>query len=171
MARRADLAAFLRARRAAVRPEDVGLPGGGRRRTQGLRREEVALLAGVSVSWYTWLEQGRPINASLDVLDALARALHLDAVEREHLIVLVGYPARLPIAPGRDVVSGAIERLLDALEPAPAYVLGPRWDFLGWNRSFMVLFPAVAELPPEERNLVWVLFANAQARELVGEWE
>ncbi len=171
MTRRADLADFLRARRAALGPGDVGLPPGGRRRTQGLRREEVALLAGVSVSWYTWLEQGRPINASIDVLDALARALRLDAVEREHLVALAGYPARLPIAPGSDVVSGAIERLLDALEPAPAYVLGPRWDFLGWNRSFAMLFPAVAVLPAEERNLVWVMFANAEARELVGEWD
>ena len=169
--RRADLADFLRARRAALSPGDVGIPAGGRRRTQGLRREEVALLAGLSVSWYTWLEQGRPINASLDVLDALARALRLDAVEREHLVALAGYPARLPIAPGRDAVSGAIERLLDALEPAPAYVLGPRWDFLAWNRSFATLFPAVAGLPADERNLVWVMFANASARELVGDWE
>lgn len=171
MTRRADLAEFLRARRAALAPADVDLPVVGRRRTQGLRREEVALLAGVSVSWYTWLEQGRPINASLDVLDALARALRLDAVEREHLIVLAGYPARLPISPGRDEVSGAITRLLEALEPAPAYVLGPRWDFLGWNRPFATLFPEVGTLPAEERNLVWVMFANASARELVGDWE
>ena len=99
MTRRADLADFLRARRAALGPEDVGLPAVGRRRTQGLRREEVALLAGVSVSWYTWLEQGRPINASLDVLDALARALHLDAVEREHLHRARRLPA-FPIARG-----------------------------------------------------------------------
>src|SRR5439155_19076628 len=99
--RRADLAEFLRARRAAVSPADVGLAAfGGRRRTQGLRREEVALLAGVSVSWYTWLEQGRPINASLDVLDALARALRLDAVERDHLLALAGHPVRRPIVPG-----------------------------------------------------------------------
>ena len=106
--RRADLAEFLRARRAALRPADVGLPEAGRRRTQGLRREEVALLAGVSVSWYTWLEQGRPINASVDVLDALARALQLDAVERDHLLALAGHPARRPVAPGRNGVSGRV---------------------------------------------------------------
>ena len=105
------------------------------------------------------------------MLDALARALRLDAVEREHLVALAGYPARVPIAPGRDAVSGAIERLLEALEPAPAYVLGPRWDFLAWNRSFATLFPAVRALPVDERNLVWVMFANASARELVGDWE
>jgi len=169
--RRADLAEFLRARRAALAPGDVGLPATGRRRTQGLRREEVALLAGVSVSWYTWLEQGRPINASPDVLDALARALHLDAVERDHLLALAGHPARRPIAPGGDSVPGAVQRLLDALEPAPAYVLGPRWDFLAWNGPFGALFPAVDRLPAEERNLVWVMFANADARALVGDWE
>jgi transcriptional regulator with XRE-family HTH domain len=171
MTRRADLAEFLRARRAALRPADVGLPPGARRRTQGLRREEVALLAGVSVSWYTWLEQGRPINASLDVLDALARALQLDAVERDHLVALAGHPARRPAGEGGDVVSDALERLLRALEPAPAYLLGPRWDFLAWNRSFGALFPAVAELPAENCNLVWVMFADADARALVGDWE
>ena len=171
MTRRADLAEFLRARRAALRPADVGLPPGERRRTQGLRREEVALRAGVSVSWYTWLEQGRPINASLDVLDALARALQLDAVERDHLVALAGHPARTSAGEGGDVVSDALRRLLRALEPAPAYLLGPRWDFLAWNRPFGSLFPAVAELPAENRNLVWVMFAHPDVRVLVGDWE
>ncbi len=169
--RRADLAEFLRARRAALGPADVGLPTTGRRRTQGLRREEVAALAGVSVSWYTWLEQGRPINASVDVLDALGRALRLDAVERDHLLALAGHPARRPIAPGGDSIPGAVQRLLHVLEPAPAYVLGPRWDFLAWNHAFATLFPPVESLPFDERNLVWVMFANADARALVGDWE
>lgn len=172
MTRRADLAEFLRARRAALTPADVGLrAGGSRRRTQGLRREEVALLAGVSVSWYTWLEQGRPINASLDVLDALARALRLDAVERAHLLALAGHPARQPVVPGHDDAPPAIRRLVTALEPAPAYVLGPRWDILTWNRSFAALYPPIAELPATERNLVWLVFANADARALIGDWE
>jgi transcriptional regulator with XRE-family HTH domain len=170
--RRADLAEFLRARRAAISPSEVGLAvGGGQRRTQGLRREEVALLAGVSVSWYTWLEQGRPINASLDVLDALARALHLDAVERDHLVALSGHPLRKPMAPGRDVVPATIAALLVALEPAPAYLLGPRWDFIAWNRPFAALFPTIESLAAEDRNLVWVVFANDQARALIGDWE
>jgi transcriptional regulator with XRE-family HTH domain len=169
--RRADLAEFLRARRGALRPGDVALPAGERRRTQGLRREEVALLAGVSVSWYTWLEQGRPINASLDVLDALARALQLDAVERDHLVALAGHPLRRPVAPGVEAMSDALRRLLVALAPAPAYVLGPRWDFVEWNQPFATLFPAVADLSAEDWNLVWVMFASADARELVGDWE
>jgi transcriptional regulator with XRE-family HTH domain len=169
--RRADLAEFLRARRGALRPADVALPAGGRRRTQGLRREEVALLAGVSVSWYTWLEQGRPINASLDVLDALARALQLDAVERDHLVALAGHPLRRPVAPGVEAISDALRRLLVALAPAPAYVLGPRWDFVEWNQPFATLFPAVADLSAEDCNLVWVMFASTDARALVGDWE
>ena len=172
MTRRADLAEFLRARRAALRPVDVGLPPGARRRTQGLRREEVALLAGVSVSWYTWLEQGRPINASLDVLDALACALQLDC-RGARPSRRAGRPSR---AQGRRRRAATwcrtrCERLLQALEPAPAYVLGPRWDFVEWNRPFGSLFPAVAELAAENRNLVWVMFANADARVLVGDWE
>src|SRR4051812_5641306 len=125
VARRADLAAFLRARRAAVAPEDVGLEPGPRRRTPGLRREEVALLAGVSVSWYTWLEQGRPINASIDVLDALARALRLDAVERAHLLELAGHATRQPIELGRSTCPRGVLELLRTLEPAPAFALGP----------------------------------------------
>src|SRR5438094_4012950 len=91
-ARRPELAAFLRSRRARITPEQVGLPPGPRRRTPGLRREEVAQLAGVGVTWYTWLEQGRPINASVQILDAVARTLRLDPAEREHLYRLAGVP-------------------------------------------------------------------------------
>src|SRR4051794_30033011 len=95
MDRRAELGEFLRARREALRPADVGLPSSGRRRTPGLRREEIALLAGVSVTWYTWLEQGRRINASRDVLLALARALRLDDAGRDHLLDLASLGPRV----------------------------------------------------------------------------
>jgi transcriptional regulator with XRE-family HTH domain len=171
MRKRADLAEFLRARRAALRPEDVGLTAGLRRRTAGLRREELAMIAGVSVSWYTWLEQGRPINASIDVLEALARALRLDPVEHDHLLELAGHPMRRSIEPGRDRAPSAVLRLLAVVEPAPAYALGPRWDMLAWNRPFAKLFPDIESLPDDERNLVWILFANESARRLKGEWE
>ena len=171
MSRRADLSEFLRARRNALHPEDVGLPPGTRRRTTGLRREEVALLAGVSVSWYTWLEQGRPINASLDVLDSLARVLRLDPVEREHLLMLAGLPARRPLSPGRETVPASINHLLSALEPAPAYALGPRWDFLAWNAPLQQLYPAVATVPADERNLVWAIFMEPTLRALIVGWE
>jgi transcriptional regulator with XRE-family HTH domain len=171
MSRRADLSEFLRARRNALRPQDVGLEPGARRRTVGLRREEVALLAGVSVSWYTWLEQGRPINASLDVLDALARVLRLDPVEREHLLVLAGLPARRPVTPGRESVPTTIERLLTVLEPSPAYVIGLRWDFLAWNKPLERLYPAIAQVPAEDRNLVWAIFTEPSLRSLIVGWE
>lgn len=169
--RRADLAEFLRERRHAVLPADVGLPAGTRRRTEGLRREEVALLAGVSVSWYTWLEQGRPINASIDVIDALARALRLDPVERDHLLVLAGHPLRRPVAPGKDRAPEGVIALLRALEPSPAYVLGPRWDVLAWNRPQALLYPQFETLPPEDRNLVWIMFVEPGARALNHDWE
>ena len=171
MTRRADLAEFLRARRAALSPADVGLAPGARRRTAGLRREEVALLSGVSVSWYTWLEQGRPINASDDVLDALARTLRLDPVERDYLRALAGHPRRRAIDPARDTAPEGVRRLLEALEPCPAYALGPRWDFLAWNAGQRRLHPAIETLPSENRNLVWLLFADAEVRSLVGDWE
>lgn len=171
MSRRADLADFLRVRRAALSPTDVGLAPGGRRRTAGLRREEVALLAGVSVSWYTWLEQGRPINASDDVLDALARTLRLDPVERDHLLALAGHPRRRVIDPTRDRAPDDVHRVVDALDPSPAYALGPRWDFLAWNDGQRRLHPAIDTMAVEDRNLVWLLFVDDHVRSLVGDWE
>ena len=137
-----DVAEFLRARRAALRPEQVGLVPGPRRRTPGLRREEVAMLAGVSVSWYTWLEQGRPINVSDDVLDALARVLQLDPVERRYLADLAGHDDH--VAGEHHVeLPGWGPRLLAALDPAPAYLMGPTWDYLAWNDAMAHLFPTL----------------------------
>jgi transcriptional regulator with XRE-family HTH domain len=168
--RRVDLAEFLRARRAALTPEQVGLVPGPRRRTPGLRREEVALLAGVSVSWYTWLEQGRPINVSDDVLDSLARVLRLDPVERRYLAELAGRGLH-----GAEVQPLAVPdwgpRLLAALEPAPAYLMGPTWDYLAWNDAMAHLFPPLMALAPDERNLVWVMFARPETRDLIIGWE
>src|SRR5204862_6018472 len=122
--RRAELAHFLRARRAALLPEDVGLPSGGRRRTPGLRREEVATLAGVGTTWYTWLEQGRDVRASLDVLEALARALRLTTAERNHLILLGRGEPVPPCKPPVEKVSAELRRLIQNLGPGPAFVLG-----------------------------------------------
>jgi transcriptional regulator with XRE-family HTH domain len=163
------LAQFLRARRDALTPADVGLPQGRGRRTKGLRREEVALLAGVSVTWYTWLEQGRPINASVDVLEALARTLRLDDAERRHLLTLAtGAAGEAP--PEMEHAPDALVRLIDAMEPAPAYVLGPRWEFLAWNRAQSRLYPMIDRLDGIERNLLWVIFAEPDARRLVADW-
>lgn len=170
--RREHFAQFLRARRDALTPADVGLPEGRRRRTKGLRREEVALLAGVSVTWYTWLEQGRPINASVDVLEAIARTLRLDEAERRHLLTLA---TRAPAAgqgavTAPDDVPDALVRLITAMEPAPAYVLGPRWEFLAWNRPQARLYPMIDQLIDDERNLLWVIFAEPTARDLIVDW-
>ncbi len=169
MTRRDELAAFLRARRDALAPADVGLPVGRARRTKGLRREEIAMLAGVSVTWYTWLEQGRPINASVDVLSALARALRLDDAERQHLLALA---TRAPLEPIEHVehAPDALVRLITSMEPAPAYVLGPRWDFLAWNRPQSLLYPMIDRLADHERNLLWVVFAEPHARRLLADW-
>jgi len=168
---RSELAEFLKARRGAVGPSDVGLPEGGRRRTPGLRREEVAMLAGVSVSWYTWLEQGRPINASVEVLDALARVLRLDPAQHDHLMELGGHSIRHSGSPlGADVPEWA-ERLLSSVDPAPAYLMGPMWEYLAWNDAQADLFPPMPALPDDERNLVWVVFAVPETRTFIVDWE
>lgn len=168
-----DLGGFLKVRRATVTPEEVGLPRGPRRRTPGLRREEVALLAGVSVSWYTWLEQGRPVNASAEVLDAVARVLRLDGVERAHLHALSRRGEAADTADDAPhTLPDAVRSLLDALDPHPAYVLGPSWDYLAWNRAQQRMFPALARLPEPDRNLVWAVFTHPSARALLADgWE
>src|SRR5271170_905046 len=117
--RRAELGKFLKARRARLGPGDFGMPAGSRRRTPGLRREEVALLAGVGVTWYTWLEQGREINASMQVLDALARTLRLDRAEREHLYWLAE-ASPLRVGADRRAVPAEVREIVDSLDPLPA---------------------------------------------------
>src|SRR5271157_236959 len=127
--RRAELGQFLKASRSRVSPGDVGLAPGPRRRTPGLRREEVALLAGVGVTWYTWLEQGRPINASTQVLDAVASTLRLDRVEREHLYRLAeATPVRTECS--RRAVPATIREIVHALDPLPASLINSRFDHL-----------------------------------------
>ena len=170
MDHRAELAEFLRTRRESVSPEQVGLPRGvGHRRTPGLRREEVALLAGVSITWYTWLEQGRRINASPDVMSAIGRALRLDDAGIEHLRTLA-QPSPSPIAAPQEAPS-ALVRLIESMEPAPAYVLGPRWEFLAWNQAEARLYPRIVDLEGIDRNLLWVLFADPYTRELIVDWD
>jgi transcriptional regulator with XRE-family HTH domain len=170
---RDDLAEFLRQRRAAVDPAAVGLPAGPRRRATGLRREEVALLAGISVTWYTWLEQGRPINASRSVLDALARTLLLDDAQHAHLLALA---APRDATDAIDAVADepppdALLRALRALDPSPAYLLGPRWEYLAWNDAQGRLYPPAARLAGPDRNLIWIVFTEPDARRLILDWD
>jgi transcriptional regulator with XRE-family HTH domain len=160
--RRDELRAFLRSRRARLSPADVGLPdNGGRRRTPGLRREELAQLAGVGVSWYTWLEQGRDINPSPEVLDALAEALRLDAAERRTLFALAR--TELPLTDdvaGTDGDVGRLIALVDSMHPNPAYLLGPMTRILAWNRAASVVLGSPDHLAPDQRYLLWWLMVD-----------
>lgn len=157
--RRTELAAFLRSRRERIKPEDVGLPPALRRRTSGLRREEVAQLAGVGITWYTWLEQGRPINASVQVLDAVARTLRLDQIERAHLFRLAEVPGIIPIGEPARALPDSVQDVLDAL-PYPACVITDRFDLLAWNDIYARVFPAVTSAPAQDRNTLLSLFTS-----------
>ena len=149
-ARRTELAEFLRSRRERITPEQAGLPPAPRRRTPGLRREEVAQLAAVGVTWYTWLEQGRPINASTQVLDAIARTLQLDRAEHQHLYTLANVPDVRPAGPASQV-SPEVYEILGRMGHM-ATVSSERFDVLASNAEFDALFPTVTHSPPEERN-------------------
>lgn len=166
---RRELADFLGSRRRQLTPSAVGLPAGPNRRTPGLRREEVVLLAGVSHTWYTWLEQGRDIRPSRQVMDALARTLQLTTAEREYVLRLSGNePARGDDA--LEAMPAHLQRLMDALGPSPAYAITSSWAIVGWNRAYELLYPGVAELPAADRNLLWVVFTDPAVRRLLGDW-
>lgn len=156
--RRDELAAFLRSRRERITPESAGLPPGLRRRTAGLRREEVAQLSGVGLTWYTWLEQGRPINASAQVLDAIARTLKLDQPEREHLYRLADVPDPAPPEVADGLLVPEIQLVLDGLTSLPAAVMNERFDLLAWNAAFGAVFPGVVGVPLADRNTLWLNF-------------
>jgi transcriptional regulator with XRE-family HTH domain len=160
--RRAELGEFLKARRARLSPGDFGMPTGSRRRTPGLRREEVALLAGVGVTWYTWLEQGRQINASTQVLDAVARTLRLDRAEREHLYRLAeATPLRTECA--RLVVPDTIREIVQSLEPLPASLINSRFDVLMSNRASEELFWEWHTMPCIHQNTLWCCITEPSA--------
>ena len=166
---RAALAEFLQTRRARLQPAAVGLPSGPCRRTPGLRREEVARLANISIAWYTALEQGRGLHASTGVLESLAAALRLSPDERDHLFLLANQTVPRAVAPAVEEISVAVRRIVDDLEPDPAVVLGRRWDYLYWNRAAPTVF-SLAAPPPYTRNFVWRLFAEPAMRRVPG-WE
>jgi len=170
MARRQELAVFLRSRREAVSPLQVGLSAGSRRRTPGLRREELAQLSGVSVTWYTWLEQQRDITVSRQVVDALARSLLLTAAERRHLFTLAGQPLPPESSPRRPVVGAALRTLVTTLDPNPAYVMDQCWDLLTYNRAYDALVGGLDHLDEAERNGIWLLFTRPAMRALLADW-
>jgi transcriptional regulator with XRE-family HTH domain len=168
--RRAELGGFLKARRAQLSPGDFGMPPGSRRRTPGLRREEVALLAGVGVTWYTWLEQGRQINASMQVLDAVARTLRLDRAEREHLYRLAeATPLRTEC--GRQAVPDAIREIVYSLDPLPASVISSRYDVLLANDASEELFWEWHTMPCIHKNTLWCCVTEPAARAKLVEYD
>jgi len=171
--RRTELAAFLRACRARLAPADVGLPEGsasGRRRTPGLRREEVAQLSGVGVTWYTWLEQGRDISASIQVIDALARALLLTPDQHRHLRELAGLPSPEPPAPVGELMP-RLQLLVDAAAPSPASVYDSHFDYLVWNEPYASVRHDPSTLPGDRRNMLWMMFTDPENRARIVHWE
>ncbi|MBP2322855.1 transcriptional regulator with XRE-family HTH domain [Kibdelosporangium banguiense] len=162
-----ELGEFLRSRRARIAPEEVGLPRGERRRVPGLRRDELARLAGVSVEYYTRLEQGRSPNVSDSVLDSIGNALSLNETEREHLRTLVRPTRRARPSPRGAQVRGSVQMVLDQMDRLPAFVLGLRLDVLAWNR----LGDAVYGFSALERpNMARMLFLDPKAQEMYPEW-
>jgi transcriptional regulator with XRE-family HTH domain len=168
--RRQELSDFLRTRRARISPVEAGLPAGQRRRTPGLRREEVAQLAGVSVTWYTWLEQRRPIAVSASVLESLARVLRLSSIERTELFQLALRQPALDSTPRVEEISPLVRRLLDRMESFPALIIGARWDILAWNRAARAFMLDFQKLAAAERNLLWLTFTNSAMRSLLVDW-
>lgn len=157
-AQRRQLIDFLKGCRARLTPGEVGLPDTNRRRTPGLRREDVAALAGVSVTWYTWLEQGRNIQVSADVLERISQTLRMSADEREYLFALVQHRPAPPIVTRTNEVTPTVSRMLDALG-VPAIVMTARWDVIAWN-SLARVFRDYDKLLPEKRNLLRLLLVD-----------
>jgi transcriptional regulator with XRE-family HTH domain len=168
--RRRELAVFLRSRRERMSPSELGIVAITRRRTPGLRREEVAQLAGMSVTWYTALEQARDVHPSPQVLNALARTLRLDHDERHHLYRLAGAADDAVVAEC-NAVSDELHAVLDKLDPYPACVQNGKFDLLAYNSAMRLLITDLDEVPIAQRNCVWLTFAEPRWRERVVDWE
>jgi transcriptional regulator with XRE-family HTH domain len=169
--RRHTLAAFLQTRRARLTPVEVGLPPGVRRRTPGLRREEVAHLAGVGLTWYTWLEQGRDISVSDQVLESIAATLQLDPHETRYLFTLA-HPEVIPSAPLEpESLTPTLQRLLAVHDAMPAFILGRCWNILAWNDATTCLLGDLEAMPDTERNHLWLMFLHPGVRQSLQEWE
>ncbi len=165
-----SLGAYLKNRRTRLDPASFGVSGG-RRRTSGLRREEVAQRANISATWYTWLEQGRGGSPSADVLDRIARALTLTEIEREHLFLVgLGRPPDTHYR-GSDTITPRLQRLLDALTHSPAIVRTATWDVVAWNRAAACVLTDYGSLPPGQRNVLRMMFCDPRVRGAQSEWE
>lgn len=171
MDRHAEFALFLRSRRERLSPEAIGLPPStSRRRTPGLRREEVAQLAGVSVDYYVRLEQGRKLRPSATVLEGLARALQLEPDEFRHMVALLNHAPSPTTSRTPQRVRPGVQRLLEKLDPTPGFVLGRRMDVLAWNSMAAALLGDFGSLPASRRNMIWLLFLHPPTRSLYVNW-
>ena len=171
-AQRRELGALLRSRRGQLDRAGFDLPAVGRTRALGLRREEVAALSGVSMTWYTWLEQGRDILPSRQVLDSVARTLRLSPTEHAYVMSLVGYAVPVPgSAGGPGPAPGHVQRLLDALPGSPAFAITPDWGIAAWNVAYAALYPNVATVAAADRNLLWQVFTDPYVRMLLPQWD
>ncbi|UUZ80086.1 helix-turn-helix transcriptional regulator [Paenibacillus sp. P26] len=166
------LSAFLKAQRAKILPESVGLPSGTRRRTPGLRREEVAQLAGVSPTWYTWLEQGRDIKVSASVLDCVATALQLTVDERKYLFSLaMETGSGIGLKEGSPEISPSLRRILQELRYCPTIISDRRRRIVGWNEAASHVFLDFQQIPDEQRNMIRLLFTRKEFQRLAVNWE
>jgi transcriptional regulator with XRE-family HTH domain len=168
----ATMGQFLRSRRRQLERAHLGLPRIAGRLSRGLRREDVAYLAGVSVTWYTWLEQGRDVTPSRQVVDSLARALRLSHAEHVYLSALAGHSAPHPAEdPNPGTVPAHVQRLLDALADYPTLAIASDWTILAWNAAYAAVYPNVATVAAADRNFLWLLFTDPYLRALMPDWE
>ena len=165
-----ELADFLRTRRAKILPSQIGLSSATRRRTPGLRREEVAQLAGIGVTWYTWLEQGRPIHVSTQVIESLAKVLLLDKQERIHLYLLANQPLPADITGYQGTVSPILQHVLDSLILCPSLITDQRWNVIAWNKAACSILGDFSKMNARERNIVWAMFTDDKYKELFVDW-
>ncbi len=165
-----ELADFLKNRRSKILPSQVGLSVTSRRRTSGLRREEVAQLAGIGLTWYTWLEQGRNIHVSSSVIESLCRVLLLDKNERRHLYLLADQTIPIDAREYKSKVDPALQHVLDSLVFCPSLIMDQRWNVIAWNKEACLLFGDFADMNVRERNVVWSMFTNKDFKQLFSDW-
>lgn len=165
-----ELSEFLKSRRAKIKPEQVGLPQSGRRRTPGLRREEVALLAGISLTWYTWLEQGRPIQVSDQVIESLSRTLLLNDEEQIYLHALTNQITRFENN-FHDTARPTLQHILDSMKDCPSLITDQFFNVLAWNNAAVILLGDFESMSKRERNIVWAMFTDERFKSLYDSWD
>ncbi len=166
-----ELADFLKTRRAKISPAEAGLPSAERRRTPGLRREEVAHLAGVGLTWYTWLEQGRDIHVSAQVIESLSRVLMLDKQERIHLFRLANQPLPPDVPECQIATSPILQHVLDSLALCPSFIADQRWNVIAWNQAACILLGDFETMNARQRNVVWAMFTDDYFKRLYDNWD